>query len=104
MALGGFLQIAIILLGAVLAVPLLYVGLRLFRADPAQYELNRQRSGSFSKVFFGEIPTVRNGVRDLGTCAAVTMARRCGAAGKPPRGKWILQGKLSNESVDSILG
>jgi hypothetical protein len=100
------LQALALVVGGAVALPFLYVGIRLLKSDPAEYERNRQRCTSMGKVFLGKMPTIRNGVRDPGTAAGLTIVRkRIRNADDEPVvvRQWEPRGRLSRDSIDALL-
>lgn len=102
MSLQGILQFTILVLGAFAAAPFFYIGVRLMRANHADYEINRRRSGNLGRVLFGEVSQFHNGERDAGVGAAVTIERRRKKDGSTYK-VWLRNGRLTRESISTVL-
>lgn len=91
-------QFAMMVAGAIVSAPFLYVGLRLFRTDPSEYEIARQQSKSLATVIFGETAARQN----HRVSSHVTVEERVGPDGER-YAVFLPQGKLSRETVVHLL-
>ena len=95
-------QFLLIVGGVIASTPFLYIGVRLLRSDPAQFEVNHRRSGSWWEIFHGEVPARHNGELDPGVARGMTIETRKRKDGTM-RYVWVPQGKLARESINSVL-
>jgi len=92
----------IIMAGLWIGLRLIVLGIRLFFADPAEYEAMRQRSGGFFPVLFGEVESHIGGIPDARVGSGICVATRFDAKGGV-RHVAVPQGRLSTESIVSLV-
>lgn len=74
-------------------VSLLFAGLKLLFGDSEQYKRNRVRTSSFRRAITGCLPTMHEGGRDYRVSAGIAVNTKTG--------KWVEQGRLSDEAVQA---
>ena len=73
-----------------------WVGFLLWRGSHNEYERNRARvKKSIQNVIFGTVPTSHDGVRDDKVSAGIALDKN--------NGRWVEQGRLSDEALEDIL-
>jgi hypothetical protein len=92
-------QLGAIMLGTLLLLAgacVAWFALALRRGSYNEYERNRARvKGSFSRIFFGTVPTFHDGVRDDKVSAGIALDRSAN--------RWVEQGRLSDEALEDVL-
>lgn len=84
---------AVLFFGIILAGSLLTLAYRILRADPGEWELNRERYRSWKDPFMGKAHALRSGRRDFRVRAGLAVRNNT----------WEEQGILSDEAVDAVL-
>jgi len=87
-ALGFFLL-------AIVAVFLLSNALRLMRSNNGEYTRNRERAPTLRDILKGTAKTKHDGVRDYRVTAGLAVNTKTNS--------WELQGRLSEEAIDSVV-
>lgn len=98
----GLTQFALLVAGAFCAAPFFFVGIRLLHVNRVQYDKARAVSRDLETVFFGELPSHKNGQPNPMVSRSVTIERQERPDGSV-RHVWLPQGKLAREAEDAVL-
>ncbi len=79
--------------GLSIAFVFISIGWSILRSDRSVYERNRLRTRTTGDAIKGDVSTFYDGARDYQIAAGVAIED----------GRWIEQGKLSNEAVGNVL-
>ena len=90
-----FAQAILIAFGGIVAVSLFALAVKLFRADKAEYKLNRRRSRSVVATLLGQVEGTHDTQnRDARVHAGLAVNKK---------NEWVKQGALSDDALDAML-